>query len=77
MEDILIDARGLDPPEPLERVLTALSRRKRNERVRLLLHREPFPLYDILRQMGLNHSVRQGPDGSYEIRIYEPTDELM
>lgn len=75
MEDILVDARGLAPPEPLERVLAALSRRKRNERVRLLLHREPFPLYDILRQMGLAHSTCLRPDGSYEILIHEPADE--
>lgn len=75
MEDILVDARGFDPPEPFERVLTVLSRRKRHQRVRLLLHREPFPLYDILRQMGLAHSTRQRPDGSYEILIHEPADK--
>lgn len=75
MEDILVDARGQVPPEPLEWVLAALARRRPRQRVRLLLHREPFPLYDILRQMGLAHSTRQEPDGSYEILIYEPADE--
>lgn len=75
MEVILVDARGLDPPEPFERVLTVLTQRERHQRVRLLLHREPFPLYDILRQMGLAHSTRQWPDGSYEILIHEPADK--
>ena len=125
MQEILVDARGLDPPEPFERLLTGmakmptlvmklampvpsppspqpspkgrggyfspggrggnrryayftltvLSRRERHQRVRRLLHREPFPLYDILRHMGLAHSTRQRPDGSYDILIHEPADE--
>lgn len=74
MDDLLVDARWLDPPEPLERVLAALDRRAPRQRVRLLLHREPYPLYDLLRQMGLTHSTRQRPDGTYEIIIRDPAD---
>jgi hypothetical protein len=74
MEDIVVDARWLEPPEPLERVLAALERRTRHQRVRLLIHREPYPLYDILRQMGLAHHTRPQPDGCYEVLIHEPQD---
>lgn len=74
MDDILIDARALAPPEPLQRVLAALAGRRHGQRIRLLLHREPYPLYDILRQMGLTHSTRQEPDGNYEILIYDAVD---
>lgn len=70
MDDILVDARWLEPPEPLERVLAALAQRAPQQRVRLLLHREPYPLYDILRQMGLTYSTQQQPDGCYEILIF-------
>ncbi len=69
-----MDARWLEPPEPMERVLSALDRRARRQRVRLLLHREPYPLYSILPQMGLTHTVRPLPDGCYEILIYDPSD---
>lgn len=74
MDDLLVDARWLEAPEPLERVLAALGRRAPRQRLRLLLHREPYPLYDLLCQMGLTHSTRRRPDGSYEILIHEPSD---
>ncbi len=74
MGDILVDARGLAPPEPLERVLAALDRRRRGQRVRLLLHREPYPLYTLLGQMGLAYKVQAQPAGDFEILIYDPTD---
>ncbi len=70
--DILVDARGLEPPVPLERVLDALDRRAPGQRVCLLLHREPLPLYPLLAQMGLAYRARLLPDGSYEILIHEP-----
>jgi hypothetical protein len=76
VNDILVDARWLEPPEPLERVLAALDRRAPQQRVRLLLHREPYPLYDLLGQMGLAYSTRRQADGCYEILIHEPTDSV-
>lgn len=74
MDDLLVDARWLEPPDPLERVLAALGQRTPRQRVRLLLHREPYPLYDLLGQMRLAHRTHQQPDGTYEILIYDPTD---
>lgn len=75
VDEIVVDVRWLEPPEPLERVLAALDRRTPHQRVRMLLHREPHPLYDILRQRGLAHSTRPLPDGCFEILIYVPADE--
>ncbi len=72
MSDILVDARWLEPPEPMERVLAALQIRRQGQRVRLLLHREPYPLYAILSERGLSYAVEPKPDGCYEILIYEP-----
>ncbi len=76
MDDIVIDARWLEPPEPLERVLATLARRRRDQRVRLLLHREPYPLYDLLRQMGLAYDTQPSPDGTYVILIH-PVDDRV
>lgn len=72
MEDLLVDARRLEPPEPLDRVLAALRRRLPGQRVRLLLHREPLPLYSLLQQMGLTHTTEVMPDGHFCILIGEP-----
>lgn len=72
MDDLLVDARGLEPPEPLDRVLAALAQRRSGQRVRLLLHREPFPLYSLLQQMGLAHATECMPDGNFCILIGDP-----
>lgn len=68
-DEILVDARGLEPPEPMERVMHALALRRRGQPIRLLLHREPFPLYPLLAERGLRHDTRMEDDGSYVILI--------
>ena len=66
---ILIDARDLEPPEPLEKVLQALALLRPGQSIRLLLPREPFPLYPILAARGYSHETRMEADGSYVILI--------
>ena len=69
MNPILVDARGLEPPEPFERVMHALALLRPGQTIRLLLHREPFPLYAILDQRGYRHDTQMQADGSYVILI--------
>ncbi len=66
----LIDAREMEPPEPLERTLEALDELQPGQRVRLLLPREPFPLYGILDRYGWRHETQQQPDGTFVILIW-------
>lgn len=73
MDDLVVDARGLEPPEPLDRVLAALARRRPGQRVRLLLHREPFPLYNLLQQMRLTYTTELMGDGNFCILIGDAT----
>lgn len=68
-QEVLVDARWLPPPEPLERVLRALDALLPGQRIRLLLHREPFPLYGILENLGYTHRTHMIADGCYEILI--------
>jgi uncharacterized protein (DUF2249 family) len=68
-DEILIDARWLEPPEPLEKVTQSLALLKRGQRIRLLLHREPFPLYSILEERGYARETIPQPDGSFVIII--------
>ena len=51
-----IDLRGLDPPEPLTRILASLE--SGDGPHAFLLSREPFPLYALLAPQW-RHSVRK------------------
>ncbi len=55
-EDIVLDVGGLAPPEPLERILDALADLAPGARLRVLIDREPHPLYGILRNNGYDYS---------------------
>lgn len=70
--DHVLDVADLPPPEPLERTLDALSTLPSGDRLLLRLRRQPFPLYDFLRQMGYRWEVR-GQDGDWEVRIESET----
>ncbi len=66
---VLVDARWLEPPEPMERVLAALDGLKPGQGIRFLIHREPFPLYGVLENMGYRHTTHMLADGCFEIII--------
>lgn len=53
--DRILDARGLPAPEPLERCLDALAELQPDERLLLLVDREPIPLYAIVERQGFRH----------------------
>ncbi|MDO9467378.1 MAG: DUF2249 domain-containing protein [Thiobacillus sp.] len=69
INEILVDARGLEPPEPMERVMQTLDLLRPGQAIRLRLHREPFPLYPILAERGYRHATTMQSDGSYVILI--------
>ena len=71
MEDsIELDVCGLEPPEPLQRTLDALSLMKPGQRLRMLIDREPRPLYRILEGNGYRYEAKLRPDYVYEITIW-------
>lgn len=69
--DIVIDVCGLEPPEPLEKVLDALSRLDEKQRLRVIIGREPFPLYRILENNGYAYQTHSREDYLYEVLIWE------
>ena len=75
IDEILVDARGLEPPEPMERVMDALDELRPGQSIRFLLHREPYPLYPLLAERGYRHDTRMEADGSYVILISEAGEE--
>ncbi|MCD6705101.1 MAG: DUF2249 domain-containing protein [Thiobacillus sp.] len=74
-DEILIDARWLRPPEPMEMVLNALDELRPGQSIRMLLHREPFPLYPLLVERGYCHTTQMEADGSYVILIRQAGED--
>lgn len=63
-----LDVRGLEPPEPFLRIMQALANAPQTP-LRVLIHREPLPLYDLLAEQGFSHRTRPLEDGGFEIII--------
>lgn len=70
---VVVDARWLEPPEPMERVLTALDSLRPGQGIHFLIHREPIPLYSELKLRGFSHRARIIEDDCYEISIERRT----
>ncbi len=60
-----IDARGLEPPEPLIRILDALETLPAGSLLRARTDREPCHLFGEADQRGFNHQSHEQPDGSW------------
>jgi TusA-related sulfurtransferase len=65
----VLDVSALEPPEPLERIIDALAEMPPGQRLRVLHRREPYALYNMLRQMGYQWRTHGG-EGRYEILIW-------
>lgn len=59
-----LDVRGLPPPEPFEQIMQALETLHSADTLRVLIHREPYPLYEVLRETGYHYltTALQGGD---------------
>lgn len=68
---LVVDARGLEPPEPMVRVLESLDRLSFGERMLLLIHREPRPLLRVLDQNGYDARCEPDPDGGFRVVIWQ------
>lgn len=66
----VLDARYMEPPEPFVQTMEMLGRLKPDEKMLLLLFREPHPLYKVLRQNGHAYEAEQRADGTFEILIW-------
>ncbi|HEX2862340.1 MAG TPA: DUF2249 domain-containing protein [Lacunisphaera sp.] len=60
-----IDARGLEPPEPLVRILVALETLRPGQVLRARTDRQPCHLFGEADQRGFRHECQAQPDGSW------------
>jgi len=67
--EILLELCGLVPPEPMERVLEALDQLQPGQHIRMLIDREPHPLYRILERNGYRYAASVRDNHLYEIII--------
>jgi uncharacterized protein (DUF2249 family) len=60
-----IDVRGLEPPEPLVRILDALETLPAGTTLRARTDREPCHLFGEVAQRGFSYECNEQPDGSW------------
>lgn len=66
---MILDNRGLEPPQPMMRTLTALSKLQPGETLTIINDRRPMFLYEQLDELGYKHETIERKDGSFQITI--------
>jgi hypothetical protein len=73
MADVTIDNRGLQPPEPLVRILGALAACKDDDQLVALMDREPLLLYPELERRGWSWAFGDAAeDYGFVLRVFRP-----
>lgn len=72
-DPVRLDNRGLTPPEPMVRTLTAYDRLAPGER--MVIHNDRVPVYLLveLAELRAEVVVTEHDDGSAEVEIHKPT----
>lgn len=68
-QTIELDNRGLEPPQPMIRTLSALGRCRPGDEVIIHNDRVPVFLLEELNRLGCPYTVEEQPDGSAKVRI--------
>lgn len=64
-EPLEVDARGLEPPQPMVRILEALSTLPDSATLRARTDRRPVHLFPILTERGYTAETVEQTDGSF------------
>ena len=68
-EILELDARGLEPPQPLVRILEAITRLPESASLEARTDRRPIHLYSSLQERGFIGESEEQPDGSFITHI--------
>jgi TusA-related sulfurtransferase len=68
-ELIRVDNRGLEPPEPMVRILAIVQQLAPGQRMEALNERRPMLLYPKIEELGLSHETEELPEGGYRITV--------
>lgn len=67
---MLLDNRGLEPPQPMMRTLAALEKLPDGETLTIINDRRPMFLYEQLEELDFKQQTEQQEDGSFKIEIF-------
>ena len=67
--EIELDVRGLEPPQPMVRILEALTTLAPGAALRARTDRRPMHLYALLEERGFRATTEPEPDGSFVTHI--------
>ncbi|MHC0035747.1 DUF2249 domain-containing protein [Pseudoneobacillus sp. C159] len=68
---MILDNRGLEPPQPMMRTLAALENLTEGEVLTIINDRRPMFLYEQLEELGYKNRTEQQVDGSFKIEIFK------
>lgn len=68
-EVIQVDNRGLEPPEPMVRILAIVQQLAPGQRMEALNDRRPMLLYPKIEELGLAHETTELPEGGFRITV--------
>jgi uncharacterized protein (DUF2249 family) len=68
--ELTLDVRGMEPPEPLERVLETIDGFVPGDRLKLVIDCHPLPLFRILERNGYAYRTEPGAVSVHEITIW-------
>ena len=77
IKEKLLDVSNLEPPLPLERALNESASMVEGEYLRLLIDKEPFLLYPILKSQGYMCETRVGTHNQFEVLIWRKNDQQV
>jgi uncharacterized protein (DUF2249 family) len=69
-QEVVVDARGLEPPQPMQRILEALAALPAGAALRARTDRRPMLLYPKLDERGYRYETREADGDGYETRIW-------
>jgi tRNA 2-thiouridine synthesizing protein A len=67
---MILDNRGLEPPQPIMRTLAALENLGEGQVLTIINDRRPMFLYEQLEELGYKLRTEQQNDGSFKIEIF-------
>lgn len=66
---MILDNRGLEPPQPMMKTLAAIERLDDGQSLVILNDLRPMFLFEQLDEMGYSYFTEQLEDGSYKVTI--------
>ncbi|MCM3122142.1 DUF2249 domain-containing protein [Mesobacillus sp. AQ2] len=66
---MVLDNRGLEPPQPMMRTLAALEELDEGQTLTIINDRRPMFLFEQLDELGYLYLTEQQEDGSYRVTI--------